>query len=132
MERRGAYPLHPVVLQLSVRDVSVCSLNAVWPLYWIAQSQFEGNLRRYRRRVLRGQAPSGCRVRWHEGRVEPLPLREFEPRPPMGGGNQLALSDTEVRRFAKATLRYIRAVEGTFKVSIPRITIDAPSCYKKA
>jgi len=63
-----------------------------------------------------------------DGRLEPLSLRRgAAPQPPRGQGNVKTLDPTVLAEFAEETVRYLRAVEVRFGVSIVRVGIDAPS-----
>jgi hypothetical protein len=68
-----------------------------------------------------------CVVNSH---LQPLPLRDFNQRPPQGEGNAAILRHGVVERFVRHSADYLRAVERHFCVSIKRIAIDAPSAPK--
>lgn len=68
----------------------------------------------------------------HGRTLEPLPLRNLCPKPPMGKGNACIVREpAAVSHFAQEVVYYLREVESEFKVQICRIAIDAPSEPKK-
>lgn len=63
----------------------------------------------------------------HGSVVEPLPLVNARTEPPRGHGNAKSLDAAVLSNFADEVVRYLRAVESEFAVSIERVAIDAPS-----
>lgn len=61
------------------------------------------------------------------GKLTPLPLRTAAFRPPLGGGNVLALEADWRTDFAARAEHYLREVEKAFSVQIKRVALDAPS-----
>lgn len=66
-----------------------------------------------------------CTLR--DARLEPLPLRKANAKPPLGKGNALILADETVAEFVDKTVAYLRTIESEFGVRVERIAIDAPS-----
>ena len=63
-----------------------------------------------------------------ERMLEPIRLRRFATKPPVGHGNaRIVLDRQSVARFADDTAAYLRTVESIFKIRIRRVAIDAPS-----
>jgi len=60
-------------------------------------------------------------------RLETLPLRGWLTKPPLGGGNLLAMQEDFQEKFAENTVAYLREAEMKFSVKIRRVAIDAPS-----
>jgi predicted nuclease with RNAse H fold len=68
---------------------------------------------------------------WVDGRLEAIPLREWDVLPPRLPGN-LGVLDRQVRRcLAQETVKYLRAVEKCKNMRITRVGIDAPRAPKK-
>ena len=64
---------------------------------------------------------------WEQGCLFPYPLRNLGILPPRGKGNVATLNNELVKKFAKATRLYIKAVCVQLKLQPMCIGIDAPS-----
>jgi Protein of unknown function (DUF429) len=73
-----------------------------------------------------------CICVWHNGRLIPLSTRQANlPEIPRGSGNRATIDPFIVTAFVSEVAKYLRALEGQFRLRIRRIAIDAPSAPKE-